>query len=138
VFWRTFDLLEHIALQIRSDVGQENVFGIAEFLGELGPEFSEDVQFSDERFTLVQVLRIFSGPEKTFAVSAFQAGSVNFAVLENAGIGGREIVAYDTDEIYVGEEAGGYGEICGRAADDAINLSVGAFDRVKRYGTYDE
>jgi hypothetical protein len=84
------------------------------------------------------VLRIFSGPEETLANGAFKAGGVNLAVLENRGIAGGEIVAYDADQIYMGEKTGGYGEVCGGAADDAIDLSVGAFDGVKCYGTYDQ
>jgi hypothetical protein len=84
------------------------------------------------------VLRIFSGPEERFAGGAFEAGGVDFAIFEDGGVFGGEVVAYDADEIYVGEKAGGYGEVCGCAADDAIDLSVWAFDGVKCYGTYDE
>jgi hypothetical protein len=84
------------------------------------------------------VLRIFSGPEETLASGAFEAGGVNFAVLENGSVCGREVVAYDAYQIYVGEKTGGYSEVCRGAADDAIDLSVGAFDGVKCYGTYDE
>ena len=51
---------------------------------------------------------------------------------------GREIVADDADEIDVSEIAGGKREIGGGTADDAVFLSVWAFDAIECYGTYDE
>ena len=49
-----------------------------------------------------------------------------------------EIVADDTDEIYVREKAGGNGEIRRSTANDAVNFSVRAFDGVECDGTYDK
>ena len=80
---RAFDLLEDVALQIGSDVGQENVFGVAEFFGELGLEVGEDVEVGDQGFAFIEMLGIFSGPEEGFAGSAFQAGGVNLAAVED-------------------------------------------------------
>src|SRR5260221_1371267 len=64
VLWRTLDLLQYAALQIGSDVGQENVFGISEFLRQFRIEIGENVEVGDQGFALVQVLGIFSSPEK--------------------------------------------------------------------------
>ena len=49
-----------------------------------------------------------------------------------------KIVADNTDEIYMGEKTRGNGEIRCSAADDAVDLSVRAFDGVECDGTYDE
>jgi hypothetical protein len=49
-----------------------------------------------------------------------------------------EIVANDSDQIHVSKETGGDREISRRATNDAIDLSIRAFNGVKCHGTYDE
>jgi hypothetical protein len=49
-----------------------------------------------------------------------------------------EVVANDSDQIHVSKETGGDREISRGATNDAIDLSIRAFNGVKCHGTYDE
>ncbi len=64
MLWRSLDLLQYAALQIGSNICQENVLGIAEFLRQLGIEIGENVEVGDQGFALVQMLGIFASPEE--------------------------------------------------------------------------
>src|SRR5262249_10535226 len=120
------------------DVGEEYVRRLAEFLRELGIKVSEDVELGDQRFALIEMLRILSCPEEALAGRALKAERVYFAAAEDGFVFFGEVVTGNADEIHVREEAGGYCEISCRAADNAVHLAVRAFNGVECYGTYDE
>src|SRR6516164_353267 len=81
------------------------------------------------------MLGILARPEKALAGGALQAQRVDLAAAEDGFVFLAEVIAYDADQVHVREEAGGYGEIGSGAADDAVNLAIGAFNGVKCYGS---
>ncbi len=63
------------------------------------------------------------------------AGEVDLAALENGLFLLREVLANDGDNAHRRELARREREIAGRAAERAVHLSEGGFDRVKRHRT---
>ncbi len=133
-----FDLMEHVPLQLRRDVGEENEPGVAVFLRQARFEFREYVQFGRQRYAFVQVLRITSGPEKCFPGGTLQPINIDGSAVKNPRIHFREVVTHDPYQIYVRKETSRHGEIGSRAAKRAFHLSIGAFQGVECDGTYNE
>src|SRR5208282_1599418 len=82
-FGSAVDLVEDVALEIRGDVGEEDVFGIAIFFGEARLEFGEDVKVGGKGDALVQVFGVAAGPEETFARGALEAFEVDGSPTED-------------------------------------------------------
>ena len=137
-FRSALDLMEDVALQIGSDVGEEDVFGVAIFFGKARLEFGEDVEIGGEGDAIVEIFGIAAGPEEAFARGAFEAFDVDGALAEKGFVFWIEIVADDGDEIHVSEESGADGEVSGGTAEGAFHLSVGTFECVIRNRTNDE
>src|ERR1700676_1279367 len=137
-FGLAFDLFKNVALQVGRDIGEEDVFGMTVFLGEFRFEVCENVEVGDQRGALVEILGIFTRPEKRFAGGAFEAFDVDGAAAENLRVDFSEIVADDSDQIDVREKAGGDGEVGGRTAQGAVYLSVRAFQSIECNTTDDE
>src|SRR5215831_1838902 len=134
----TVDLFQDTGLQARGNVGAKNVRRLAKFFRELRIEVGKNVKLGDESLAFVEMLGIFTGPEKAFAGGALETERVDLTAAEDGFLFFGEVVTDDSDEIHMSEETGGNGEICGCAADDAVDLAVRAFDGVECYGTYDE
>src|SRR5262249_35104225 len=129
---------ENIALQGRSDIGQEHELRIAVFFREFRLEVCEDIQLRRQRHALVQVLRIAARPEERFPRGALQTLDVNRAPAKNLSINLREVVANDAHEIHAGEETGRHGKISGRAAQSTVYFSVRTLEGIERNGPYNE
>src|SRR5690242_8159104 len=133
-----FDLMENAALEIGSDVGEEDVLGGTIGFRQLGIELGEAVELRGDGDAFVEIFRIAAGPKKRLPRRAFETKRIDGTALEDGGVEFGEIVADNGDEIHGSEKAGGHGEVGGGTAHDAVDLAVRAFESVKGYGTDDE
>src|SRR5579872_3511630 len=137
-FGAAFNLMQNRTLQRGIDIRQKNVTGRLVRFGKTRLKIREDIEFGGESRALVHIFVIAPGPEKCLAGSALESQSVHAAPVKNRRILLGKIISYDSDEIYVSEETRGYREVCGRAAQHAIDFPERRFDSVKRDRTYNE
>ena len=131
-------LVQHVALQVRRNVRQENILGVAIFLRQPRLELREAVQLRRQRHALIQVLRVAPRPEERFARSALQTFNVDGAALKYRGIFLAEIIAHNRNKVHRREKAGRHGEISCGTADRAFHFPVRTFQAIKRNRTNDE
>ncbi len=93
----------HAALQDGIDVGEEEKFGIAIGVGNLGLEAGEDVELGLERLGLVEVFEIGALPEEAFAGGALDAARIDLVRVEDGLLLGAEVFADDGDDAHIGE-----------------------------------
>ncbi len=74
-----FYLIEHVELQLRIDVAEEDVFGVAEFFRDAGLKVGEDTETGLERFAAVQIVRISGFPAERLALLPFHTRQVDAA-----------------------------------------------------------
>ncbi len=113
------------------DIRKENKFALAIGFGQLRLEIREDVEVGGERGAVDEVIVITAGPEKRFALGAFEAAEIDGASVENGFVFGGKIFADNADEIHVRKKTGGQREISGRAADRAIHAAERSFHGIK-------
>src|SRR6266480_2573708 len=113
---RTFHLIEHMRLQRRRDVGQQNEIGLPIRFWQRGFEMFKDIERDRARFARVQVPRILAGPAKSFSVYPLHAFAVDLARLPKLEFGFGKVVTHDADKPDRREEACAERCIGGRAA----------------------
>ena len=83
-FGFAFNLMQHVALQVGGDVGEENIFGIAILLRQARLELGEDVQIGGQGDALVQIFGVAAGPEEAFTGGALETFDVDVALRSRA------------------------------------------------------
>jgi len=131
-FGSALDLLEDVALEIGSNVGEENVSGIAIFFRKARLEFSEHVEIGGKGDAIIQVFGIAAGPEEAFARGALEAFDVDGALAKKGFVIRMKIISNDGDEIYMSKESRANGEVRGGTAEGAFDFSIWTFESVIR------
>ena len=108
------------ALQDGIDVGEEEKLGVAVGVGNLGLECGEDVEIGLVGLGFVEIVEIGAFPEEAFAGGVLDAAGVDLAAVEDGLLLGAEVFADDGDDADIGKEAGGKGEMSGRAAQATL------------------
>src|SRR5258707_14003758 len=74
-----FYLIEDVELQLRIDVAEEDVLGVAEFFRDAGLKFGEDTEASLERLAVIEVVGVARLPAERLALLEFHPGEVHAA-----------------------------------------------------------
>jgi len=128
-----------LLLKNRVRVGQKDVMGIAEGVGDFRRSFGQDVEIDLDGFGFVHVLEIRAVPAESLAAGAFfQPGGVDVAAIEDGGEIVRPIIADNADEADGGEETGGAGEVDGRSTDDVLAFAERCFECIQADRSGDE
>lgn len=131
-------LIEHMALEARSDIGQKDDRGATVRAGELWRKGFEDVEREAACLARVKIPVVFARPAEGRPFDHLQPFEVDPAPVEKLDILLRKIVPDDADEIYATEEAGGNGRVRGRAAELVGMLFEWCFDSIKGNGADNE
>lgn len=86
-------------------------------------------------YALVGVLPITPGPEKRLSRGVLQAADIDVPPLKHAFILLGEILPHHAHQIHVREKARGHGKIRRRAAQRAVPLAKGRFQRIESHRT---
>ena len=124
-------LVEHHGLQLRIDVGQEDVLRIAMTRRQLRLEIGEDVELQVQRVALVHVLVIAPGPRAGEPAAPLQAGQIDAALREELDLVLRKVLADRRHHLHRREEARGHRKVGRRATQGAIDFAMRGFDGIK-------
>ena len=114
-----------VGLQDGIDVGEEEIVGVEIVGGDFGFEGGEDVEVGGEGFGRIEVVDVAAGPVEALAGYMLDACGVDVLGGEDGFVLWEEVVADDTDDTDVGEEACGQGEVGCRATEHALTLAAG-------------
>ena len=109
--------------------------GIEVGIGKRRLEIGEHVELGGQRGALVHVLAVAAGPEEALPLRVLDAGEIDLAALENGLFLLGEILADDGHNAHRRELARRQRKITGRAAERAVHLAEGRFNRIKRHRT---
>ena len=132
-------LLEHLHLQLRRAVGQEQELAAAVTLGQDRIELGQHVQLHVERLAVVHVRQVLAPPAEGLAAGHdLQARGVDVPRPGACACApaGQSSPTTPTSRTVV-KIAGGIGEEHGRAAQHVVALLAGRFDAVQGHGTDD-
>ena len=131
-------LTQHVHLQLRRDIGEENKGGIP-ILGWQGRiELFEYVERNGQRPPIVHVPFVFAGPAKRRPRRNFEPLKVDAVFPVQVEIGLWKIVTDNADEIHRCKEAGGNGRVAGGSAEEIMMFFERRLDAVESDGTGDE
>ena len=97
---RPLDLLEHLQLQPRIDVGQEDERRTPKLLGDFRREVREDAEMRFQRFRRIQIVSITPAPPETRPGRALDASEIDAALGEDGQLVDRIVVADYADELH--------------------------------------
>ena len=128
-------LVEHLELQFRRDVGEEQVVGVAVMGRKLRGESFKNIERDGAGLAGVHVPHVFARPAEGFAGCALHAIEIDAAALQKIPMLGGKVFADDADEIDRGKIAGGDGGVGGRSTEEIKTLFDGSFHVVETHGT---
>jgi len=132
-------LAQELSLDGWVRVGEEDVVGVLQGVGDSRRGFGDDVEVGAEAFAFVPVLEILAVPTEGLGTCAgFEAGGVDCVAVEDLAECVGEIVADDAHESDGMNQAGGECEVNGRSAEDVVGSVLGCFDGVDADGSGDE
>lgn len=130
---------QHLLLQRRVGVGEEDVLAVEELLGNLGGTLGEHVQVDLDRHRLVHVLDVRPVPAEGLAALADFKPLVSMSRPSKTFSRSRgQSSPTAPDQADVGEERSRVREVDGRAADDVVALAEGGFDGINSERAGDE
>ena len=131
-------LVQHVKLERRRDVGQQDELGVLMRLRQFGRERLKHAQLGQQRAAIVHVRLVFARPVKRFAGQNLQAFEINFVPVIKPDVFFGEIGADDANQFHRAEKARGDGGVAGRAAQQARIFRSRSLDGIQRRRTDNE
>ena len=109
-------LAQHVELQHRIDVAQEEVLGVAPAVGELGPEIGKHPEPGLQGLPALQVVAVLPLPAEALALGVLDPRPVDPALGQPLQLADRIVAPDDPDHLDPVEQRGSDAEIDRRAA----------------------
>ena len=127
-------LVQDALLQQRVHVAQEDDVGLLVGRGQVRLEAFEDVELGEQRLAAVQVQAVLAAPAERLAFGVGDTLQVDAPTFEELQLLVAEVFADDGDQVDIGEERSGQGEVGERATHDVGDLAERRLDGVERDG----
>ena len=131
-------LPQHLELETRVDVGEEDVLGVGELRRDLRLEVREDAEAGLEGLGRVEVVAIAAPPAERLALHLLQTGEVDAACLEGLELLDRIVAADHANELDRGLVRGRGGEVVRGPTEDVVGFAERGLDGIKGDGADDE
>ena len=100
------DLIEHVELQSRIDVGQKDEGRRPELLGNLRAEVREHAQSGFQRLGGIEIVTVSTAPPERFALRLLESRQVHAALPQGGELVDGIVAADDADQLHRREVAG--------------------------------
>src|SRR5713101_10200711 len=129
--FRAAYLIAHLALQLRINITQKDVFRIAVAGGNLGLKFLEDVHLQIKQLAIVGILSVLARPVEGLTSGMLDARDINPMFMENIFMLLAEVLAHNCNYAYLGKVTRRKREEGRRPAQAGANFAVRTLDVIE-------